>query len=381
MKKIYLDYASSTPLDPKVLKEMMPFLKKEHGNPSSLHSWGQKTKAAIEQARVKVAKLLNCAPLEVVFTSGATEANNLAVRGVVGYARGFSQKPLHVVVSSIEHESLLAVVQELESQGAIEATYIKPNAEGIVSAKDVMAAVGANTILVSIMYANSEIGTVQPIAEIGSQLELFRKEHPDQKLYFHTDAVQAVQFLDCSVEKLKVDMMTISSHKIYGPKGAGALYIKEGTLLDPLVIGGGQEQNMRSGTENVPAFVGMGKAAEGIAHPHTNIANIKMRQLRDKLIKDILAKIPKSALTGSPGKRLANNIHVCFEGIEGKELVTVLDGKGIAVSTGSACSEKTQDPSHVLLSLGKSPKEAASCIRITLGKYTAKEEVQKFLKI
>lgn len=381
MKRIYLDYASSTPVDPKVLGAMIPYLKKEFGNPSSLHARGQEAKAALEQSRVQVAKLLNCAPLEIVFTSGATEANNLAICGVAGYAQRFSKKPAHIVTSSIEHESVLAVVQELQAQGVLEATYVKPNAEGVVSAQDVLDAVQENTILVSIMYANSEIGTVQPIGEIGTQLELLKAKNPGRKLFFHTDAVQAVQFLDCNVKKLKVDMLTMSSHKIYGPKGAGALCIREGTMLNPLIIGGGQEQNIRSGTENVSALVGMGKAAEDIGHPRTNITNIKMRQFRDKAIKSILARIPKSKITGSMSRRLANNIHACFEGVEGKDLAMVLDGKGIQVSTGSACSEKTQEPSHVLLSLGWSPEQASSCIRITLGKYTSKEETERFLKV
>ncbi|MBI1984734.1 MAG: cysteine desulfurase [Candidatus Wildermuthbacteria bacterium] len=377
-KKIYLDYAASTPLDPKVLKEMMPYLKKEFGNPSSLHSFGQKARAAIEQSREKVARFLNSKPLEVVFTSSATEANNLAIRGIAENAQ-IKGKP-HIITSLIEHESVLAPIQELEQEGKIEATYISSDSEGFVKAEDVVKSLKANTVLVSIMYANSEIGTIQPIAEIGQGIKELKEKNPSLKAVFHTDAVQAAQFLDCNVQKLNADLLTLSSHKVYGPKGAGTLYIKEGVSLNSLILGGGQEQGFRSGTENVAAIVGMGRALEEIQNPRTHIANIRIRQLRDKLIKGALSRIPNSFLTGSKTKRLENNVHLRFQGVEGKDLLLALDEKGIAVSTGSACSEKTQEPSRVLLALGLKLEEAASAIRITLGKYTKAEEVERFLK-
>ncbi|OHA63164.1 MAG: hypothetical protein A2842_00020 [Candidatus Wildermuthbacteria bacterium RIFCSPHIGHO2_01_FULL_48_25] len=373
-KQIYLDYAASSPLDPGVLKAMMPFLRREWGNPSSSHSFGQRSRAAIENSRETVAKFLNCSPLEVVFTSGATEANNLAIQGVLKSA---SSKRPHVIVSKIEHESVLSPIQELEAQGKIEATYIAPNKEGITDPADVEKVLKTNTALVSIMYANSEIGTIQPIAEIGALLKVNSQK---SKVVFHTDAVQAAQFLDCDVQKLGVDILTLSGHKVYGPKGVGALYIKEGTAVSPLHVGGGQEQGMRSGTENVAAIVGMGAAIEEILNPKSEIRNIKMRQLRDFLMKEVLRKITGSSLTGSRTQRLPNNAHFRFKSVHGKDLAMMLDQKGFAVSTGSACSEKTEEPSHVLLALGIPVQECVSALRVTLGKQTTKEEVAKFIK-
>ncbi|MDP2664840.1 MAG: cysteine desulfurase family protein [bacterium] len=366
-KRIYLDYAASTPVDKEVMAAMFPYFKKEWGNPSSLHSFGQKARAVIENARERVAKFLSCQPLEVVFTSGATEANNLVIQGLLR-----SQKKPHVITSQIEHESVLSPIRELESEGVAEVTYIAPNKEGIIDPVDVARAIKENTVLVSIMYVNSEIGTIQPIAEIGAIVK--------PPVLFHTDAVQAAQFLDCSVQKLGVDLLTLSSHKIYGPKGVGVLYIKEGTMLSPLNVGGGQEQGMRSGTENVAGIVGMGVAVAEVQNPKASVRNIKIRQLRDLLTKEVLKKIPGSLLTGSSTSRLPNNAHFRFQSIHGKDLAMLLDQKGFAVSTGSACSEKTEEPSHVLLALGLSIEESLSALRVTLGKQTTKEEVVKFIK-
>ena len=373
-KRIYLDYASSTPVDKKVLKAMLPYIRNEYGNPSSMHSFGQKARAAIEEAREKAAHFLHCSALEIVFTGGATEANNLAIQGVIRKVPEGKGKP-HIVTSQIEHESVLAVCQQLEKEGAIQVSYVAPTKEGLVRQKDVQAALKQNTVLVSIMYANSEIGTVQPIAEIGNIL----REQKD--ILFHSDAVQAAHFLECNVEDLGVDLLTLSSHKIYGPKGVGILYVKEGSSLRPLVIGGGQEFDMRSGTENVAAIVGMGVALEELEDPRLPVTNIKIRQLRDKLIKEILRRVPDSKLTGSQSKRLQNNAHFRFKGIEGRDLVIALDQKGIAVSTGSACSEKTQEPSPVLLALGLSVKDAESSLRITVGKYTKPEEIERLILV
>jgi len=370
-KKIYLDYAASTPLDPKALKAMLPYLKKEYGNPSSSHTFGQEAKVAIEKARVRVAKFLNCQPLEVIFTSGATEANNLAIQGLL---RSLNFKP-HIITTQIEHESVLSPLQELESEGLAEVTYVPVDREGIVKVEDVEKAIRPNTALVSVMYANSEIGTVQPIEEIGKLIKNLKL-----KILFHTDAAQAAQFLPCEVQKLGVDMLTLSAHKFYGPKGTGALFMREGVLLDPLVFGGGQEQGVRSGTENVAGIVGMGEAVEKVQNPKTKIQNITIRQLRDQLIRGVLRNIPQSSLTGSLQARLPNNAHFCFEGVEGEVLLMALDEKGIAVSTGSACSEKTHEPSHVLLALGMSAQDAMSCVRITLGSHTTKEEIEKTVK-
>ena len=365
---IYLDYSATTPVDPLVLKAMLPYLKKEYGNPSSVHSLGQLARAAIEQARERVAAFLHASASEVVFTSGATEANNLSIQGVIRQAI----KP-HVVTSSIEHESVLAPIQELEKERIIEATYIQPSKDGIVEPKEVARAIRKNTVLVSIQYANSEIGTVQPIAEIGKLLG-------SHKVLFHTDAVQAALYLGCNVEKLGVDLLTLSSHKIYGPKGAGVLYVKKGVDLRPLCFGGGQEQDIRPGTENVAVIVGTGQAFQNLQSPRLQVTNIKIRQLRDKLQKDILKRIPDTALTGSQTNRLPHNIHLQIAGIEGKDAVVLLDQKGIAVSTGSACSERSQEPSHVLRALGFPEKGALSALRITLGKYTTAEETRKAVK-
>lgn len=367
---IYLDYAASTPVDKKVQKAMLPFLRTEFGNPSSVHQLGQRARAAVESAREQVATFLGCSANEVIFTSGASEANNLAVQGVL---RSKSTKP-HVIVSAIEHESVLAPIQALEKEGMIEVTYVTVGKEGIVNPQDVKKALQENTILVSIQYANSEVGTVQPIGEIGKVV----KKHG---ALFHVDAVQAALYLPCNIEKLRIDMLTLSSHKIYGPKGVGVLYIRKGISIRPLFFGGGQEQDMRSGTENVPGIVGMGEAIQEIQNPKSKVQNIKIRQLRDRFIKIIPQRIPDAKLTGSLIERLVNNVHIRLKGVEGKDVVLLLDQKGVLVSTGSACSERSEEPSHVLLSMGFEQKEALSALRITLGKHTRKDEVEKTVKI
>lgn len=379
-KQIYLDYASTTPLDKKVLKAMMPYLKSEYGNPSSVHVFGQESRVAVENSREQLAKFLNCSANEIIFTSGATEANNLAIQGVVNLAKESPLQQPHIVTSTIEHESVLAPIQELEKQGNLEVTYVAVNKEGIVNPADIEKAIKENTVLISIQYANSEIGTVQPIREIGKIIKNYKLQTKNYKLVFHTDAVQAAQFLDCDVKKLGVDLLTLSSHKVYGPKGVGVLYIKKGIIISSMIYGGGQEQGIRSGTENVAGIVGMGEAIQEIQNPKSKVQNIKMRQLRDKLIKDILKRISSAKLTGSLEYRLCNNTHFLFKGLQGKDIVLLLDQKGIAVSSGSACSELTQESSHVLLSMGYNNEEAHSALRITLGKYTKKEEIEKTVK-
>jgi cysteine desulfurase len=380
-KRIYLDYAATTPVDPAVLKAMMPYLKAAFGNPSSAHWFGQQTRAAIEKAREVVSSFLNARAQEIVFTSGATEANNLAIQGIVRSQKSNlkSQKP-HMITSEIEHESVLSPCEALEQEGLAEVTYGPGDKQGLVRVEDVKNAVKENTVLISLMYANSEIGTVQPIAEIGAMLKHYKLQATSYKPLFHTDATQAAQFLDCDVQKLKVDLLTLSSHKVYGPKGAGALYVRDGVLLSPLVYGGGQEGGMRSGTENVAAIVGMGAAVKEIQNPKSKIRNIQIRQLRDRLMRGILKNVKGAELTGSATRRLPNNIHIRVQGIEGRDMVIALDQKGIAVSSGSACSEKNQEPSHVLLALGHSLEEASSGVRLTVGKGTTKEDIQKAMK-
>ena len=376
-----MDYAATTPIDKSVLEAMMPYLKKEYGNPSSTHRFGQKARAAVEQAREQVAGFLGCAADEVIFTGGATAANNLAVQGVVkayNLQRNAGKKA-HIVATAIEHESVLEPCQQLEKEGLAEVTYVKPQKDGVVLAKDVVAAIKENTVLVSVQYANSEIGTVQPIPEIAETIRGFRKRKNFYPL-FHSDCAQAANFFDCRVEKLGVDLLTLSGHKIYGPKGAGVLFGQKGVAISPLMFGGGQEMGLMSGTENVPAIVGMGQAAENLKDPRLDLAAIKIRQMRDKLIKVVLVRVPDSELTGSAEKRLANNAHFRFMGVEGRDLALLLDQKGIAVSTGSACSEKSQEPSHVLLALGLAREAALSSVRVSLGKHTKPEEVQQAVK-
>ena len=377
----------------------MPYLKRHFGNPSSTHQFGQKARVALELAREQVASFLHCKADEVIFTSGATEANNLAIQGVIRSTlrlRSGQAKP-HIVTTAIEHESVLEPCRTLEREGTAEVTYVVPNREGLIKVEDVKKAIQPNTILVSVMYVNSEVGTIEPIEEIGELLKGFpstplsfesepegsslRVEDRAGKILFHTDAVQAANFLECDVEKMGVDLLTLSGHKIYGPKGVGVLYRREKTFIQGIVEGGGQEDGLRSGTENVAAIVGMGVAVEELESPRRMIATITIRQLRDKLIKAVLRKIPDSELTGSSERRLANNAHFRFEGVEGRDLVIMLDQKGIAVSTGSACSEKTQDASHVLLALGFSKKVALSSLRITLGKQTKLEEIENVVKV
>lgn len=376
--KIYLDYAATTPIGPKVLKAMLAYLKKDFGNPSSIYSLGQRALGAVDEARATVADFLGCDAQEIIFTGSATEANNLAILGTI---KSFSRKPIkaHVITSEIEHPAVLEPCKELEKQG-IEATYLPVDKEGLVKVSDVEGAIKPNTVLVSIMYANNEIGTVQPIQEIGNLAKKY-------KILFHTDAVQAVNYLDCNVEKLGVDLLTLSAHKIYGPKGVGALFIRkptvhtQGASIEPLIYGGGHESGFRSGTENVPGIVGLAAAIEEVQDPKIKIQNIKIKHLRDRLIKTILKIIPDTRLNGSPSQRLPNNVNLSFKGAEGEALVIALDQKGIAVSTGSACSSKTLEPSRVLLALGLSEEEAHGSLRITLGRYTTEKEVEKFLKV
>ena len=370
-KRIYLDYAASTPIDKKVFAAMMPYFKQSYGNPSSVHGFGQQARAGVEQAREQAARFLQCIADEVIFTSGASEANNLAIQGVVSLQ---STKKPHVIVSAIEHDSVLELCKALEKECAAEVTYVKPNTEGIVQSQDVKNAITKNTVLVSVLYANSEIGTVQPIAAIGEMLA----EYPN--IVFHTDAVQAAHYAPCNVQELGVDLLTLSAHKIYGPKGAGLLYVRKGVTLRPLVIGGGQELKMRGGTENVPAIVGFGVALEQLLDPKMPLTIIKIRQLRDRMVKTLLHDIEDSKITGSIKHRLPNNIHLRCSGVKGKDLVVLLDQKGIAISTGSACAEKLNESSHVVKALNISNDDALSSVRITLGKNTTKEEVEKTTK-
>lgn len=390
-KQIYFDYAATTPIDSDVLRQMMPYLKENYGNPSSVHSLGQKAVIAIDEAREQIAQFLNCLSEEIIFTGSATEANNLAIKGVIESSKfqvpssklhASSFKP-HIITSQIEHHAVLEPCCQAEKRGA-EVTYLPVDKEGLISALDVKKAIKPQTILVSIVYANNEIGAIQPIAEIGNiiyKLRNSKSQALNSKQYpiFHTDAVQAVNYLDCDVKKLNIDLLTISGHKIYGPKGIGALFIKKGTPIEPQILGGGQEFNFRSGTENVAGIVGLGAA---IKKAQTlKLKNKNLEKLRDKLIDRILASIPGSQLNGSRKKRLPNNINISFKDVEGEAIAINLDYEGIAVSTGSACSSKSLESSHVLLALDSSHERAHGSLRFSLGKNTTEKEIDRILNI
>ncbi len=361
---IYLDNAATTLLSPEALKAMSPFLKKKFGNPSSLHGLGREARAAIEKARERAAKFLNCSTEEVFFTGSATEADNLAI---------FGSAASHIITSVIEHPAVLEPIKNLEKSGEISATYLPVYKDGIVRVEDVKKALQPETALVSIMYANNEIGTIQPIAEI-------RKVLP-AKIIFHTDAVQAANYLDCDVQKLGVDMLTLSSHKLYGPKGIGLLYIKKGAAIAPVMFGGHQEGGIRPGTENVAAIAGFGAAIAELAISKSQNIKIRVQRLRDKLIDDILTKIPGASLNGSLGARLPNNANISFDRVEGESILMALDQEGIAVSTGSACASGSLAPSYVLMALGMTHQRAHGSIRFSLSKYTTEAEINYVLKI
>lgn len=366
---IYLDYASTTPTDKKVLERMSPYFEKEFANPSALYLSARRAKQAIEGARKVIANFLNSKSDEIVFTSGGTESDNLAILGAARAA-----ETGHIITSQIEHPAVLNACKQLEKEG-FRVTYLPPDKNGIVSAERVRKALRKDTILVSIMYANNEIGTIQPIALIAKAIREFIIHNSEFRIIFHTDACQATGYLEMDVKKFGVDLLTLNGSKIYGPKGMGALYIKEGTKIEPVIFGGGQEKGMRPGTENVAGAVGLAEAIKLISRSEGE----REGKLRDYLIRELL-KIEGVELNGDREVRLPNNINVSISGIEGEALVLYLDRKGIAVATGSACSSKSLEPSHVIQALGKGKEVAHSSLRITLGRQTTREQLDKFLK-
>jgi cysteine desulfurase len=382
MKKIYLDYAATTPVDKEVLDEMMPYFSQKFGNPSSIHQFGQEAEEAIDKARKQIAGFLGCSPSEIIFTSGATESNNWTVKGIINEAESRKLKvKSHVIISSIEHHCILNSCKEAEREGS-EVTYLKVNKEGLVDLEDIKKAIKENTILISIMYANNEVGTIEPIAKIGELLKkinLEREKNKLPKIYFHTDAVQAINYLDCNVDNLGVDLLSLSGHKIYGPKGVGILYIRQGTKIEKIQQGGEQENNLRAGTHNVPGIVGLGRAVSLISENRNKTKEVK--KLRDYLMNEVLKNISDSQLNGSKEFRLPHNANISFKGVEGESLLMMLDQEGIAVSTGSACSSASLKPSHVLMAMGVSPELSHSSIRFTLGKDTTKEDIDFVLKV
>ena len=378
MKRIYLDYAATTPVDPRVKKAMEPYFTQKFGNTMSLHYFGQEVKIALEESRGKVADLMGAKPSEIIFTSSATESNNLVLKGV---AAANKQKGKHIIISAIEHPCIMESAKWLERQGfsaqgrpasGWEITKIKVDKQGLINPSDVEKTIRKDTILVSIIQASNEIGTIQPIKEIG-------KICRDKGVYFHTDAAQTFGKIPIDVTKMNIDLLTASSHKIYGPKGAACLFAREGVKIEPLLHGGGHESGLRSSTINVPAIVGFAKACD-ICRLEMKKESKRLTKLRDKLIKSVL-KIKNSRINGHPTKRLPNNANFSFDFIEGESLVIQLDLKGIAASTGSACSSIKLEPSHVLLAIGLKPEEAHGSLRISLGRWTTEKEINYFLKI
>jgi cysteine desulfurase len=370
-ERIYLDYAATTPLEPRVLEAMMPYMTEHFGNPNSIHSFGREARRAIDEAREEVAQLLNCQPSEIVFTSGGTESDNLALRGV---AEAYRHKGNHIVTTAIEHHAVLRTCKALEDMG-FSVTYLPVDEHGLVSPEQVAEVVNERTILVSVMHANNEIGTIEPIAEI---VRVVKEKRPDTIV--HTDAVQTVGHIPVDIQELGVDLLSFSAHKFYGPKGIGGLFVRKGVRLVPQITGGGQERNRRSGTENVAAIVGMAKALElAVEEMPTELS--RLQALRDELITGVLNRIPETRLNGHPTLRLPHNANFSFRGIEGEALLLQLDLNGIAASSGSACSSGSLEPSHVLLALGLDYELAIGSLRITLGRFTSREHIVRLLNL
>ena len=369
MKRIYLDNAATTPMDPEVLKAMLPFLSDAFGNPSSIHSFGQETRAVVEEARDKIAILISARSEEIVFTGGGTEADNFAIKGVAFANEG---KGDHIITTSIEHHAVMESCKFLERRG-FSITYLPVGIDGLVDPQDVKKAITDRTILISVMHANNEVGTIEPLAEIG-------KIAREEGIYFHTDAVQTVGHIPVNVDELGIDLLAMSAHKLNGPKGVGALYIRKGTKLIPFIHGGEQERRRRAGTENVPAIVGFGRAAE-IAQREMDSVAKHLVNLRGKLIEGMTERIEHIHLNGHPTQRLPNNLNVSIEFVEGESMLLNLDLEGIAASTGSACSSSSLEPSYVLLAMGFPQELAHGSLRFSLGRETTEEDIDRVLEV
>jgi cysteine desulfurase len=369
MLRVYLDNNATTPLAPEVFEAMKPYWLEDYGNASSIHWYGQRAKAATETAREQVARLLNARPSEIVFTSGGTEADNAALVGVVEAARGEAK---HIITTAIEHHAVLHTAKALEKRG-VSVTYVRVGSSGVVDPADIARAIRPETVLISVMYANNELGTIQPLEEIGR----LARQHD---IYFHTDAVQAVGKIPVDVEKLDVDLLSLSAHKLYGPKGVGALYVRKGTILRPLLHGGHHERDRRPGTENVPGIVGLGKAAE-LARGLMAGDAMRLAGLRDRLEEGLLSRVPLVSVNGDRQRRLPTTSNLSFDYIEGEGFVIAMDLRGIACSTGAACSSGSLEPSHVLSAIGKTPDQARASIRFSLGRFNTSEEIDYALEI
>ena len=369
MKRVYLDNAATTRLLPEVLEEMVPYMTELYGNPSSPHDFGQKAASGLSKARQQVADAINADPSEIIFMSGGSEADNTAIRGI---AERYSKKGKHIITTAVEHHAVLHTCQLLERNG-YEVTYLPVDEYGMVTVDQVREAMRPDTVLVTVMFANNEVGTIMPIAEIGALCH-------EKGVYFHTDAVQAVGHLPIDVKAMHIDMLSVSAHKFHGPKGVGALYVRRGIVLPPLIYGGAQERNRRAGTENVPGIVGMGKAIE-MALDGLDEKAERMKALRDRLIRELPERIPEIKLNGHPTVRLPNNVNFSIKYIEGESILLMLDLNGIAASSGSACTSGSLDPSHVLLAMGLTHEIAHGSVRMTLSDETTEEDIEKVLEV
>lgn len=369
MRKVYFDHSATTPVDSAVAEEMIKYLTEHYGNPSSIHTWGREARKALEKARQQVATAIGASSVgEIAFTSGGTEAANMAIRGVA-YAN--RQKGNHIITSAAEHSAVLACCKQLEREG-FAITVLPLDQYGLVTAQQVAGAITDKTILISIMHANNEIGTIMPIKEISEVAK-------EKKIIFHTDAVQSVGKIPVNVDELGVNLLTLSGHKIYGPKGIGAMYIRKGTFWQPITFGGGQERRRRPGTENLAGIVGLGKAIE-LASERMHSDAQRLASYRDRLITEVLDKIPHTILTGHPKNRLPNHVSFCFRFIEGESMLLMLDMKGIAISSGSACTSGSLEPSHVLTAIGLSKEVAHGSLRLSMGKDNTEEDIEYFLE-
>jgi len=369
MRRVYLDNNATTPTHPEVVKAMVPYYEEVFGNASSIHQFGQQARKAINEAREKLAEFIGAKPEEIVFTSGGTESNNFAIKGVA-YAN--ENKGKHIITSSIEHLAVLNPCKYLEKQG-FRVTYLPVDKYGLVAPADVEKAITKETILITIMHTNNEVGTIEPIVEIG-------KIAKEKGIYFHTDAVQSIGKIPVNVQELNIDLLSLSGHKIYGPKGIGALYIRKGTRIQPQILGGHHEKNRRAGTENVPGIVGLAKAIE-IAKDSMDKESIYLTNLRNRLYNGIIEKIDYVHLNGHPEIRLPNTLNISFEFVEGESIILNLDMKGIAVSSGSACTSGSLEPSHVLKAMGVDPAVAQGSIRFSLGKDNTEDDINYVLEV
>lgn len=366
--KIYMDHAATTAVRDEVLETIIPYFKEYYGNASSVYAIGKESKKALETARKQVADAIHAKPEEIYFTAGGSESDNMALRGV---AEAMAAKGNHIITTKIEHHAILHTCEYLEKHG-FEITYLNVDAYGKISLEELKEAIRPETILISVMFANNEIGTIQPIAEIGALAR-------EKGIYFHTDAVQAFGHIPIDVDQMQIDLLSISGHKLGAPKGIGAIYIRKGVKISPLIFGGAQERKMRAGTENIPGIVGLGKAAE-LAVAELEETREKLTALRDKLIQGILDNIPYARLNGHPTDRLPGNCNVSFEFIEGESMLLLLDALGVAASSGSACTSGSLDPSHVLLAIGLPHEKAHGSLRLTLDRDNTEEEVDFVLE-